>query len=247
MITTTTAASVQLYTVRTAFEAAPFETLERLAAIGFTQVEPWRFVDFEEPLRRARDELGLSIPTAHCRLVGADQEAIFESAARLGIQTVVDPRVQDEHWGGGANVAGVAALLEDAARVGAAYGIGVGYHNHAFELETRSEGRPVLAVLADAAPHVRLEVDTYWAAVGGVDPVQLLTELGDRVFALHLKDGPITPDTTEQLPLGEGAMLVRQILDAAPTALRVLELDDSRVDAFVALGRSLAYLNGLDA
>ena len=46
----------------------------------------------------------------------------------------------------------------------------LGYHNHDFELSSLIGGRPALEVLADELdPGVLLEVDTYWAAVGGQD------------------------------------------------------------------------------
>lgn len=43
--------SVQLYSVRDAFAADPADTLRRLAAIGFTQVEPYGVVENVEALR----------------------------------------------------------------------------------------------------------------------------------------------------------------------------------------------------
>ena len=71
-------------------------------------------------------------------------------------------------------------------------GLRLGYHNHDFELSSIVGGRPALEVLADALdPAVILEVDTYWAAVGGQDVPALLRRLGDRVRYLHVKDGPI--------------------------------------------------------
>ncbi len=235
--------SVQLYTVRVAFEADPLGTLERLTAIGFTQVEPYRLTDFEAPLQEARARLGIEIPTAHCRLVGADQPAIFAAATRLGVGTVVDPRVPAERWTDEGGVAGVAELLEEAARVGADHGIAVAYHNHAFELSHRPGGRAALEVLAEAAPSVGIELDAYWAAVGGVEPAGLARRLAARIVALHLKDGPVSDDVLDQVPLGQGVLPVGEILAAAPHALRVLELDDSRTDVFEALAVGLAYLD----
>jgi sugar phosphate isomerase/epimerase len=98
----------------------------------------------------------------------------------------------------------------------------------------------VLAAHLDDA--VVLEVDTYWAAVGGQDPVALLKRLGERVTAVHVKDGPATPDPLDQVPVGQGDLPVREILAAAPQALRVVELDDTRGDRFRAVADSVAWL-----
>src|SRR5262249_39993399 len=84
-------------------------------------------------------------------------------------------------------------------------------------------------------PSVHLEVDTYWALVGGADVPALLDRLGERVVALHLKDGDGSLHTKHQVPLGAGRLPVREILAAAPTALRVVELDDTEGDLFEAV------------
>ena len=59
-----------------------------------------------------------------------------------------------------------------------------------------------------------LEVDTYWAAVGGQDVAALLGRLGDRVRYLHVKDGPITKARTEYRGR-PGRMPVADILAAS--------------------------------
>jgi sugar phosphate isomerase/epimerase len=98
----------------------------------------------------------------------------------------------------------------------------------------------VLAAHLDDA--VVLEVDTYWAAVGGQDPVALLKRLGHRVTAVHVKDGPATADPIDQVAVGQGRLPIREILAAAPQALRVVELDDTRGDRFHAIADSCAWL-----
>ena len=61
-----------------------------------------------------------------------------------------------------------------AAALGAA-GITLGYHNHAHEFMRPDGGGPTpFDILIEAAPIVALELDVYWAVVGGVDPARLL-------------------------------------------------------------------------
>ena len=79
--------------------------------------------------------------------------------------------------------------LNAAAKKGAEYGIRVGYHNHAWELESTVEGRTALEYFADLLdPELVLEVDTYWVAVGGQDPVAVLERLG-RPGEVHPHQG----------------------------------------------------------
>ncbi|MFD0205698.1 MULTISPECIES: sugar phosphate isomerase/epimerase family protein [Saccharothrix] len=235
--------SVQLYSVRDAFAADPTDTLRRLAAIGFTHVEPYGVVENADVLRTALAAHGLTAPTAHAQLIGADQHAVFAVAAECGIDIVIDPYVGEEKWRDPADIAATAAALNAAAEVAAGHGVRVGYHNHWWELASRIDGRSAFEVLADRLdPGVVLEVDTYWATVGGEDAPALLRRLGDRVHALHVKDGGLARDGSGQVPAGRGRVPVAEVLAAAPGALRVVEFDAYDGDVFAGLVESCAFL-----
>lgn len=214
-----------------------------------TRVEPFDLLTDPARLRAALDANGLAAPSAHAKLAspGIDVDAVFRAAATVGVTTVIDPMTDPARWTTRRGIQRVADDLSRAAETAAGYGLRVGYHNHAFELETIVDGRSALEVLAevlDAA--VVLEVDTYWAAVGGQDVPALLGRLGDRVRLLHLKNGPITKNNREQLPLGAGGMPVADIL-AAATALElpVLEFDDYAGDVFEGIATGFAFAGSL--
>jgi sugar phosphate isomerase/epimerase len=235
--------SVQLYTVREALAEDFDDTLGKLASFGFTQVEPFALLNFADELRDGLSNNGLTAPTAHVHLVGEDHDAICEVAAELGIQTIIEPYVDPTRWQSEADVSEVASELNAVATKAAGYGLRVGYHNHHFELESKISGVHALEVLADrVAPDVVLEVDTYWAYAGGADVPALLARLGERVVALHLKDGDGSLDTSKQVPLGTGVLPVWDIIAAAPDALRVLELDDSETDLLEAVRAGREFL-----
>jgi sugar phosphate isomerase/epimerase len=236
--------SVQLYTLRELLAEDLPGTLDRLAGLGLAHVEPFRLTEYAAQLGPALAASGLTAPTAHQHVVGTGaEEEIFATAAALGVGTVFDPRIDRERFESVDGVAAVADDLNAAAAVAAKHGVRLGYHNHAQELEIVLNGTPALEVLAGHLDEsVVLEVDTYWAAVGGQDPVTLLKRLGERVTAVHVKDGPATPDPADQVPVGRGGLPVREILAAAPDALRVVELDDTRGDRFQAVADSVAWL-----
>jgi sugar phosphate isomerase/epimerase len=236
--------SVQLYTVREQLADDLPGTLERLAALGLAHVEPFRLTDYAAALGPALAASGLTAPTAHQHVVGTGAaDEVFATAAELGVGTVFDPRVDRRRFETADEVAAVAADLNAAAAVAARHGVRVGYHNHAQELEIVLDGGTALDVLATHLDdEVVLEVDTYWAAVGGQDPVALLKRLGDRVTAIHVKDGPATADPIDQVAVGQGELPIREILAAAPQALRVVELDDTRGDRFQAIADSCTWL-----
>lgn len=239
----TSSLSLQLYTVRDALSEDFVGTLKKLSGMGFEQVEPFRFEQYPE-LGSALAHCGLSAPTAHTTFMGdSDPERVFELAASLGVRTLIEPRVPVEHWIAHDAPLRLADLLNSLSERAAQFGIRLGYHNHHHELVVMSGGMPALLRFAGALEHhVALEVDAYWAATGGVDPVELLDALGSRVIAIHLKDGPATLDKTSQVPLGEGSLNIPAILAAAPQALRVIEFDGTDGDVFEAIERSATYL-----
>jgi sugar phosphate isomerase/epimerase len=111
-------------------------------------------------------------------------------------------------------------------------------------VEASIEGRTALEYFATLLdPELVLEVDTYWVAVGGQDPVDILAKLGDRVKLIHIKDGPLTTDTKAQQPAGQGKVPVIDVI-AAATSLEVgvVEFDDYAGDIFEGINESLSFL-----
>ncbi|WP_104139551.1 sugar phosphate isomerase/epimerase [Arthrobacter sp. ZGTC131] len=236
--------SIQLYTLRNALQEDLPGTIKRVAEIGFTRVEPYNFVGMAKELGTALKENGLTAPSGHAPLLSQDQDQIFAAARELGIGTVIEPYITAEHWQSAEDIQATAAKLNAAARKGAEYGIRVGYHNHQWELESTIEGRTALEYFEGLLdPALVLEVDTYWVAVGGQDPVQLLQRLGDRVKFIHIKDGPLTTDTKAQQPAGQGRIPVREVIAAAASLeVGVVEFDDYSGDIFDGIAQSLAFL-----
>ncbi|MDQ3127757.1 MAG: sugar phosphate isomerase/epimerase [Chloroflexota bacterium] len=237
--------SVQLYAVRSALADDLEGTLRRLAEIGFRRVEPYDLLAFRDGLRAGLPAHGLAAPTAHCELLSGDIDAVLDAASELGIGTVVQPWVSPDRWQAAGGVGLLADEMNAVARSASSRGVRVGYHNHHFELVSMIDDRHALEVFADLlAPDVALEVDAYWAFAGGADVPALLRRLGDRVVALHVKDGDGTLDTSRQVAVGSGVLPIGDIVAAAPSALRVVELDDTVGDMFEAIRASRAFLLG---
>ncbi|MFB0839055.1 sugar phosphate isomerase/epimerase family protein [Arthrobacter sp. E44] len=237
--------SLQLYTLRNAISEDLPGTIRKVAEIGYTQVEPYNFVATAKELGAALKENGLTAPSGHAPLMSQDQDEIFAAAKELGITTVIDPFLPAEHWQKAEDIQATAAKLNAAARKGAEYGIRVGYHNHAWELESTIEARTALEYFESLLdPELVLEVDTYWAAVGGQDPVELLQRLGDRVKFIHIKDGPLNKDNKAQQPAGQGKVPVMDVIAAAKSLeVGVVEFDDYAGDIFEGITQSLSFLD----
>ncbi|WP_019179677.1 sugar phosphate isomerase/epimerase family protein [Microbacterium yannicii] len=258
--------SIQLFTVNTALEADLDGTLAEVASRGFTAVEPYDFVRRADALAAALAAHGLAAPTGHAFLASTSfvnpdgsgttvpvpaPEVVFDAAEKLGMTTVIDPYTEPARWQTREQIEETARLLNAAAEIGASRGIRVGYHNHAHELEATFDGKTGLEVLADLLdPRVVLEVDLYWVARAGVYSPELLRTLGDRVIAVHVKDGTLDPEAiaayppADQVPAGQGVVPLREALEAASALeVAIIEFDHFPGDLYDAIEQSRLFLD----
>lgn len=243
--------ALQLYTVREQLGAGRGPVLRTIRDFGYGAIEPYDVLTDPQALRTDLDEAGLAVCAVHARALGEDAGPLLDGARTVGADTVIVPSVPAERFADAASVAALARDLNAAAVRAADLGLRLGYHNHAFELPPVDDRATGLEALADALdPDVLLEVDTYWAAVGGPgegaaaggNVPALLRRLGDRVRYLHVKDGPVTKDDP-MTAVGAGLMPVAQILAACPSAeWHVVELDRCATDVLTAVGDSIAWL-----
>lgn len=260
---TTPEISVQLYSIHRELDADLDGSLGRLADIGLRTVEAFDFVRRAGELKTSFDKYGLSAPTAHAILIEDEgvetpdgllsvppPEETFAAAKELGVEVVIDPFVAPDRWATRDDVQRNADRLNARAGEAAAHGLRVGYHNHDHEFTSSIDGRPALEVFAELLdPSVLLEIDLYWATAGGADPVALLGRLGERVIAVHVKDGPMRPGITaaelpsDQQPAGQGDVPLAAVLTAGyDIPYAVIEFDHYEGDTFAGIAASYAFL-----
>jgi sugar phosphate isomerase/epimerase len=239
---------IQLYSVRDDIGPADLETtLKRLAGMGFTHAEPYRILDRTEQLAEALAAAGLQVTAAHANVTTADRDAYFDAAARLGLDTLIVPWTEPDALSSRDGVAAVAAAINDAARRAADRGLRVGYHNHDFEFSQHVDGTAAYEILADSLDgEVVLEVDTFWASMGGADVFELIPRLGSRVRFLHVTNEP--PDDDDPPPLGPattGRMAEVARLGTPFVDMPVVEVVVHSGDVFPVLERNAAFFLGL--
>lgn len=262
-------ASVQLYSLASEFSDDMQGSLDKLAVLGLRNVEAFAFVDRPDEIRAALDASGLASPTGHAPLLSDElwtpdgsiptpaPEVVFEAAARIGMQTVIDPFVAPERWLSEEGVADIAERLNRAADVAATFGLSVGYHNHAQEFIADFGGQSAYERFVELTDErVQIELDLFWALTGGQDVPALVARLGDRLTAVHVKDGvvpatnPWGPDASElssgvldQRHAGTGDVPLAAALRAG-TAIRyaVIEYDKAPGNVFDDIAASLAFL-----
>ncbi|WP_331454275.1 sugar phosphate isomerase/epimerase family protein [Microbacterium mangrovi] len=217
-------------------------------------------------MRAAQDAAGLRSPSGHAPFLSdsvgpADDqqpapavEQVLDDAAALGIDFLIDPMTAPERWASRDEVAKTAERMNRVAALAADRGIRVGYHNHAQEFHHSFDGVSAYETfVAQLEPSVQLELDAYWAAVGGQDVPALVARLGDRLKALHVKDGStgydpfktgeFKPELLGQVVAGTGEVPLAAALDAASSLeLAVVEYDHVPGDVFAAIAGSVAFL-----
>lgn len=235
--------ALQLYTLREQLAADRKGVLDQVAAFGYGAVEPFGILSDPDGLAADLAAAGLAVCSVHAIPAGEQAGPVAAAARTLGTDTVIVPYLPPDRFADAGGVRSVASELNSMAARLADEGLRLGYHNHDHEFTPLPDGTPALeALAAELDPSVLLEVDTYWAAVGGQDVPALLGRLGDRVRYLHVKDGPVTRDDP-MTAVGAGRMPVAEILAAAPPgAWRVVELDRCATDMMTAVGESLAWL-----
>lgn len=241
--------AVQLYTVRAEIAQDLPGTLHKVSAAGYQAVELAGLPPIgPEALRDllAREQLRPMAAHESLESLRADIDAVLHRMTVVGCPLVIVPWLPDAERTTAAGVRRLAGELGEIARACAAEGICLGYHNHAFEFAPL-DGTTVWEVLLDVLPlEVSLELDVYWASIGGRDPVELIRGAGGRVRLLHMKDVSSGPDRRDVTP-GDGILAWPEIVDAGTERAvewYVVEEDNPR-DAIAEIARGRDFLRGL--
>jgi len=185
---------LQLYTVREIFASDPVGTLQKVAKVGYREVEfgggNYEAMD-HAMLRRTMDTLSLTCPSLHVPYPSLMNKfaASVTMVKTLGAQTVIMPWLSEDLR----TEAAWEQVLPNLKRLSAqlrSEGLGLAYHNHDFEFLNRSHGISLYDRLLREtdASELKFELDLYWAAHAGEDLKALIGRLGSRLYAFHVKD-----------------------------------------------------------
>ena len=182
---------LQLYSIRDITGSDLEGALKKVAELGYKFVE---FAGFfgrtAEQVNKAMDDAGIRICGTHSGWgeLANDYENTLRFHKEIGNKHYTIP---------GADLSTPEKLRDFVEFLNymtpklAAEGIELAYHNHSREFIVNDFGVRTHDVLA-AETKVNFEIDTYWAFVGGEDPVAVLEKYAHRMSLIHLKDG--TPE-----------------------------------------------------
>lgn len=204
-------------------------TLEKVAAIGYKEIEPANGYAGMTPrqFRSLLDNLGLSMPSTHSGATeGPDLEKQLEGFQIMGIKytevyqpspgrggsfaSYLKPKTSDE-------VKRTADELNKNGEVVKKFGMKVLLHNHTPEfapLIDNPDMKPYDILLANTDPSlVAMQLDIGWAVQAGQDPIALFKKSPGRFELWHVKDfndittmNPAT-DEAKRLEMGVTAIV----------------------------------------
>jgi len=258
---------IQLFSVRDHLKENPVGTLEKLAGMGYKYIELANHSPAADPgtgfgisakeMRRVMEAYGLEIIGTHLWPLDTDRlstlDPILEYQQVIGCPYIV--------WGTDryfSTLESIKTYGEQLGRIGGYIkerGLGFCFHNHSagFLPLAGKTGYEYLMEHTDPVL-VQFELDTFWCARGGADPVEIIQKLGKRLTMLHQKDlhedhkGPVNlylhdhkenEDPTHHMPLsdfaeiGTGVLPIQDYIDAGNrygTGYIILEQDFTQLD-----------------
>jgi sugar phosphate isomerase/epimerase len=213
---------LQLYSVRNELRKDYRLAIEKVAAIGYKNVElistvtddGLTFAENMQPPehRRLLDHLGLKAIGCHVMPTeGMGWEKVLNSCAETGAAALVIPFA---FFNDRQDVLSLCALMNRVAEQGKKIGVQLYYHNHFQEFQ-QFDGQMVLDIMLENTDRdlVKFEFDTYWAIRGGQDAVAWIRKLGSRCDLLHQKDMPstVSPVNLFELRSGKPEITIREM------------------------------------
>lgn len=235
---------LQLYSVRDFTEKDLASTLEKVAKIGYRYVEFAGFFGHSaEEVKAMLDANGLKVSGTHSGFQDLDNDfsATVKYHHTIGNTNYIVPGAP---WNTAAELDETIAKLNKYKPMLAAEGITLAYHNHDGEFKPNKDGL-IAHEEMQKRTDIDFEIDTYWAFAAGRDPIQVITDLKDRVHVIHLKDGD---RNKVGYPLGDGEAPVAAIRERAIELgmMMVVESETLKPDGISEVTRCFDYLMSLE-
>lgn len=221
---------LELYTVRDQCERDFPGTLQKVAQIGYQEVEMFDFYNHKaSEIREALKDAGLKCPAAHYKVpqIQSGWEKQIEYAKEVGLHYMVsawlDPSVRKDLD----DYKRLADLFNQAGEQCKKAGLQFAHHNHNFEFKTFGDVVAFDELLRLTDPHlVQFEMDCFWVTRAGKDSVEYFKKYPGRIAQLHIKDikRGYVPSTDQDLQpgpfaeVGRGVINWKRIFAAAPRA-----------------------------
>jgi sugar phosphate isomerase/epimerase len=243
---------LQLYTVRRELERDFEGSINKVAALGFSEVEfAGYFNRTPQQVKSVLAQNNLAAPSVHILPAGlrSNLQQTIDAAKTIGHQYVVCAYLLPEERKSLDDYKKLIDLFNDAAGRLKKAGLQFCYHNHDFEFMAIDDKIPYDLILAGTDPQtVKMELDLYWIAKAGKDPLKYFSDYPGRFPLVHVKDMDATPKRffTE---VGRGTINFKEIFAASAKAgikHYFVEQDETPGSPFESIKVSLDYLKQVE-
>lgn len=170
---------------------------------------------------------GLEVTALHTDLGSLEKDfgSVASDAERFGTDRIVITGMYRFDYRDRKAVSDLSDRLSKAGRQLKNNGMQLYYHNHNAEMQRVSDNERAMDVLLSCTDPdaVRFEIDTYWIAESGADPLEWMKKTGDRMGMWHVTDrgtrlskAPMTPMlSSDSVEVGYGNMLLDKLAEQA--------------------------------
>jgi sugar phosphate isomerase/epimerase len=219
---------LQLYSLRDQFKQDVPGTLDLVKRLGFRDVELAGTYGMKpEEFRAQLAARGLNPVAGHFGYdkLRDDVESVAREAKALGVKYVGCAWIAHQAPFDEAQCRAAAAVFNKAGAALQKHGLKFYYHIHGYEFQPYGQGTLFDLLMKETDPKlVAFQMDVFWAAHPGQDPVKLLEKYGSRWELMHLKDmrkgtetGLLTgkSDVKNDVAMGQGQIDMVPLLKAA--------------------------------
>jgi sugar phosphate isomerase/epimerase len=248
---------VQLYTIRNAVAKDLQGSLERLAGLGYKNLELYGYNGTF--FGKSAKEFKSILANAGLKVISSHHTSGIVVKGKGTLTDGWDQAVEDLHSIGSEYMVcsylfpnertadiykSLPGILEKAGKSTKAAGIQFAYHNHDFEFQKLEDTLAYDFLITNTSDDlVKMEMDLYWISKAGQDPIKYFEKYPGRFSLWHVKDmEAVTGDITE---VGHGTIDFDKIFasrDKAGLKYWFVEQDVSKKDIFESLKDSRDYV-----
>jgi len=249
---------VQAYSFRNYFPKDAVGTLDRIQAMGITEIEGDSGKIDPADYKKLCDERGISIPSTGAQFEELEEDpmAIVRKAKALGAKYVMCAWIPHDFKNFGlADADKAIKVFNEAGKILKEHDLTFCYHAHGYEFKPHGNGTLLDYMMEKTNPaDVSFEMDIFWIQFGGGDPVALLKKYGKRWKLMHMKDMKKGiaknlsggTDVEYNVPLGTGQLDMPNILkEARKIGIAHYFIEDESSSVMNQVPQSITYLKSL--
>ncbi|NUK30270.1 TIM barrel protein [Parageobacillus sp. VR-IP] len=163
----------------------------------------------EEKLKNAGAHISIE------QLLGDQLEKTLEYNETIGNYLLICPALPREMRQSADDYKRSAEILNQIGETCKKAGFTFAYHNHDFEFEKYGVQTGFDILFEQTDPKlVKIELDCYWAAFAGYDPLELINQYKDRIISLHIKDMKFVGNQKKGTTIGDGIIEFQTIIQS---------------------------------